>query len=198
MFLAAAGSYGSAATYANLALHLGSGVVVSELSIPDTSWHYISAAFDPVANIVRFTLDDQSDTKATSLNGTANSGPLIIGAHFDATGTLDSAFDGLIDELSITDGFLNSAELQPLRAVADVQEFRILGFQLNPGGSSVSLTFESNETHLYTIQRSTALEPDSWTDIQRFIPGAVGASETTVLNLPVDPATDVQFFRVSM
>ena len=59
-------------------------------------------------------MDDQADTQSFSAAGTANTGPLIIGAHFSGSGEVDSAFDGLIDELSITDGFLSETELQPL------------------------------------------------------------------------------------
>jgi hypothetical protein len=114
MFLATAGTYGTAATYGNLALVLGSTTVVSTLAIPDTGWHYISVSLDPVGNTVRFALDDQTGISESSANGRANSGPLIIGAHFDTSGVIDCAFDGLIDELSITDGFLAHGEMQPL------------------------------------------------------------------------------------
>ncbi len=114
MFLATAGTYGTATTYGNLALVLGSTTVVSTLAIPDTGWHYISASLDPVGNTVRFALDDQTRINASFANGTANSGPLIMGAHFDTSGVIDCALDGLIDELSITDGFLAHGEMQPL------------------------------------------------------------------------------------
>ncbi len=197
MFLAAAGSYGDATNYANLALHLGSGVVISNLSIPDTAWHHISAAFDPVAGVVRFTLDDLSDTVTTTHSGIANNGPLVIGALVDGTGTFTSGFDGLIDEFSITDGFLDLAELQPLGAVTVPVEIELLSLQLSPDQTTFSLTFESDETRLYHIQRSTTLEPGNWTDVRTFIPGAPGATETTVSNLPVDMSGGREFFRVS-
>ena len=32
-----------------------------------------------------------------------NAGPLVVGAHFDEAGAVDYAFDGLMDELGITD-----------------------------------------------------------------------------------------------
>ncbi len=114
MFLATAGTYGTATTYGHLALILGSTPVVSTLAIPDTGWHYVSVSLDPVGNSVRFALDDQTRTRLSSAKGTANSGPLIMGAHFDNSGVIDCAFDGLIDELSITDGFLAHGEMQPL------------------------------------------------------------------------------------
>ncbi|MFC1765557.1 sulfatase-like hydrolase/transferase [Planctomycetota bacterium] len=117
MFLAACGSFGSRRGYANMALLLGSTPVVSRLAISDSGWHYISVAFDPVMGLVRFILDDQTDMQSTSAAGSANAGPLVIGAHFNNAGIVDSAFDGLIDELSITDGFLTETELQPLRSV---------------------------------------------------------------------------------
>ena len=41
----------------------------------------------------------------------ANNGPLVIGGHFNSTGQLDSTFDGLIDELRVTAGFVPESEL---------------------------------------------------------------------------------------
>jgi len=52
MFLAAAGQYGNATTFDRLALHFGSTPIISSLAVPDTDWHYISVAFDPVASTV--------------------------------------------------------------------------------------------------------------------------------------------------
>jgi len=127
LFLAAAGNYGSATTFRNLALHLGSGPIISTLAITDTEWHYISVALDPVTNTVRFALDDQIDIQTTTNTGTSNAGPLTIGAHFNGSGNIDSAFDGLIDEVTITDGFLEISELQALSAVASAVPFRITG-----------------------------------------------------------------------
>ena len=196
MFLAAAGNYGNASNYGNLALHLGSTVIVSSLAIPDTGWHRISVALNPVTDTVRFTLDDQVDSQTTSAFGTTNNGPMIIGAHFNSSGVIDSAFDGLIDELSIVDGFLPVSELQPLMAVASVQEFAITGTQLSPDGSTFSLTFESNETVLYTVQKSSTLQPGSWEDVRTFVPGASGVNETTVNAMEVDPNEPREFYRV--
>lgn len=197
LFLAAAGNYGNATTFKNLALHLGSGLIVSTLSIPDTNWHHISVALDPVTDTIRFTLDDQIDTQTTTLTGTANNGPLTIGAHFNSAGNIDSAFDGCIDELSITDGFLSLTEIQPLSVVASAEPFEIKSTQYTTSADTLSLTFESNDTHLYNIQRSTTLEPGSWTDIQTFVPGASGQTQTTITNLPVTPNAQKSFFRVS-
>jgi len=194
LFLAAAGNYGDAATYGHMALRLGSTVVLSTLAVPDTGWHHISASLDPVANKVRFTLDDQTDLQSTAANGISNSGPLVVGAHFDSSSAVDSSFDGLIDELTITDGFLAPAELQPLMAVVPVRAFRITGHLVAPGGTTFDLTFESDDTRLYSIQKSTDLR--NWTDVRTFVPGAAGADETTVSGLPIDPRTSREFFRV--
>ncbi|MGJ8694689.1 MAG: sulfatase-like hydrolase/transferase [Verrucomicrobiaceae bacterium] len=197
LFLATAGNYGDATTFNRLALHLGSGLVVSSLAIPDTNWHHISVALDPVTDTVRFTLGDQVDTQSTTLTGSANNGPLTIGSHFNSAGNIDSSFDGLIDELSITDGFLSLSELQPLSVVAPAEPFEIKSTQFTTSADTLSLTFESNDTRLYNIQRSNTLEPGSWIDVQTFVPGATGETQTTVTDLPIDPNAPKEFFRVS-
>lgn len=163
MFLAAAGNYGDGATYDQMALHLGSATIISSLAIPDTNWHYISVSFDPNSDTVRFQLDDVTDTQ-TSITavGTANSGPLIIGAHHDGTGTIDSSFDGLIDELSITDGFLDDAELQPLQNYPEP----ITAAQLDApivSDESISLSFGSNSSFLYNVESKEELTDPEWT-----------------------------------
>ncbi|MBK1831877.1 sulfatase-like hydrolase/transferase [Verrucomicrobiaceae bacterium R5-34] len=198
MFLAAAGNYGSSTSYNCLALHLGSQLIISTLAIPDTEWHHISVAVDPATNTVRFTLDSQTDTQTISSTGSSNDGPLIIGAHFTSSGVIDSAFDGLIDELSITDGFLASSELQPLAAVTTPAEFKIRQTTLSNDGTSINLTFDSTDTRLFTVQRSYTLEANSWEDVRSFIPGTSSASETTVEEIPVDPNQPKAFYRVIM
>jgi len=197
MFLAAAGHYGSTNNCANLALHLGSGRVISSLAIPDTNWHYISAALDPVSDTIRFALDGQTDTRSTTLAGTANDGPLIIGAHFNSAGNIDCAFDGLIDELCITDGFLAPGELQPLSAIAPGSPFEILGVALDPTATNLGLTFESDGTRLYHIQRSTNLLAGEWSNVRTFVPGTSAGSETTVSDIPFDSDAPGAYFRVS-
>jgi hypothetical protein len=196
MFLAAAGTHGT--SFNKLALHLGSSVITSTLAIPDTNWHHISVALDPANNTVRFTLDNQTDTQTTSATGTANNGPLIIGAHFNSSGVIDSAFDGLIDELSITDGFLTPSELQPLAVVTTPAKFEINQTTLSSDGSQFSLTFDSTDTRLFAVQRSYTLEPNSWVNVSSFIPGASGSSETTATEIPVDTNQPKAFYRVIM
>jgi hypothetical protein len=197
MFLAAAGSYGNATTFNRLAIHLGSGIITSTLAIPDTDWHHISIALDPVTDTLRFTLDEQVDIRSTALTGAANAGPLIIGAHTNSTGAIDRSFEGLIDELSITDGFLALSELQPLQAVTPAAPFEITANAIAPSGDTLDLTFESDDTRLYHIQRSTDLASDKWTDVRTFIPGASGMTETTTTGIPLDPGAPQEFFRVS-
>jgi arylsulfatase A-like enzyme len=194
LFLATAGIYGSVSTFGNLALVLGSTTVVSSLALPDTGWHSISVAFDPVAQQVRFTLDGLTDVKSTTATGTANSGPLIIGAHFNATGSVDYAFDGLLDEISITNGFLAPAELQPLAGLPVPAPFRVRQIVLEPA-DSVTLTFESNENFLYDIQHSPDLAPGGWTTVRSFVAGTTGAATTAVGRLPL-PGGDRGFYRV--
>ena len=193
MFLATAGVYGNEATFGNLALVLGSTTVVSTLAIPDTGWHHISAAFDPVSKVVRFTLGDQTDVQPTTATGTANTGPLVIGSHFNAVGSVDYTFDGRIDELTVTRGFLAPAELQPLAAVPAPAPFLIGEIALQPA-EAATITFESNENFLYDIQLSKSLEPDGWITVRSYIAGTPGATTTTVSELPL-PDGDRGFYR---
>lgn len=194
LFLAAAGSYGNATTYNRLTLLLGATPVFSELAIPDTGWHHISVAFDPVTDTVRFTLDGQVDTSKTSATGIANTGPLTIGAHFNTSGVVDRAFDGLIDELSITDGVLAPAELQPLSAIPAHGEFLITHLEFT-SATTLGLTFRSNENFLYDIQTSATLEPGGWRTIRSFVPGTAGANATSQV-VPFSPTEFRTFYRV--
>ena len=200
LFLAAAGSYGGAAGFDKLAVQLGNGVIVSTLSIPDTNWHHISVAINPSNNIIRFTIDDQVDTQPLSALGKANTGPVVIGAHFDTSEQVDSSFDGCIDEFSITDGFLSLAELQPLMAVSDVADIAITDYDLDLENLTFNLTFASDETRLYTIERSTTLQANDWTELTDYtlIQGASSAGFTTTPALPLsDPnLAKREFFRV--
>ena len=200
LFLAAAGNYGGTANFDKLAMHLGNRAVLSSLAIPDTNWHHISVAVDPPNNTIRFTMDDQEDTQALTAFGNTNLGPVVIGAHFNASSQVDSSFDGCIDEVSITDGFLSLAELQPLAAVNEVTDLEITDFAFDSGDFTFNLTFTSDETNLYTIERSTTLEADDWTQLESFslIPGAAGTTSTTTQALPLaNPNLAAQeFFRV--
>ena len=195
LFLATAGRYGDATTFGNLALHLGGAVIVSSLAIPDTGWHHISVALDPGANRVRFTLDDQVDTRATGATGTSNNGPVLVGVHIDRNGLIDASFDGLLDELSITDGCLPERDLQPLGGIAPPAPFQILGITRTTEGS-FDLTFESRDDLLYDLEQSASLQSASWTKMRTFIPGALGADETTIRNVASSPADPDFFYRL--
>ncbi|QNN21065.1 LamG domain-containing protein [Planctomycetales bacterium ZRK34] len=108
--IAAAGNYGASAN-GELMLNQGNGSsakqVGSGLFLNDTSdWHYLSVAFDADNDLVRFVLDGQVSTVANTFTAAANAGELIIGGHFDGGGALNNRFDGLIDELRISNEFL--------------------------------------------------------------------------------------------
>ncbi|MDF7826667.1 sulfatase-like hydrolase/transferase [Pontiellaceae bacterium B12227] len=167
LFLAAAGNYGDSGTYSNMALHLGSSLIISTLAIPDTGWHYISVSLDPNSDTVRFQLDDQTDTQSTTAFGTANDGPLIIGAHYTSAGAIDSSFDGLIDELSITDGFLAEAERQPLQGYPEPLPAQLYAPTITPEG--VSLSFDSSSSFLYDVESKQRLTDPEWLLEQRFV-----------------------------
>lgn len=194
MFLAVAGHYGSGTTFDRMALHLGSTIIISSLAIPDTEWHHLSVALDPASNTVRFTLDDQVDTQTTTATGTANNGPLVIGVHFNSSSNIDSAFDGLLDEFSITDGFLSLSGLQPLRNLPSVGDFRITDFQWEESGESFELTFESTPRRLYNLEVSLDLSEGSWQLVRESVPSSQGA--TTTLDEIPSPGQRA-FYRIS-
>ena len=194
LFLAAAGNYGGSTNFNKLALHLGSGPLISTLAIPDTGWHHISVAFDPISDTVRFTLDDQVDTQTTTSAGTSNIGPVVVGAHFNSSGVIDSTFDGLIDELSITDGFLAEEELQPLLNVPAVTDFRITDFRWDESGDTLEITFQSTPSGLYNLEVSPDLADDSWEIVEASVNGSPG-NTTTISGIPATGAR--AFYRVS-
>ena len=109
---------------------------------------------------------------------------------------IDSAFDGCIDELSITDGFLATAELQPRQSVAIINEFKVLMVQPETTGSDWELTFESDDTRPYTVQWSPSLQTGTGVDVVSLIPDAAGASQTTVTELPAPSPRS--FYRVTI
>ncbi|MDF7802000.1 sulfatase-like hydrolase/transferase [Pontiellaceae bacterium B1224] len=191
MFLAAAGSFGDAATYSNLALRVGSTIITSTLAIPDTEWHYISVALDPVSDTVRFMLDDQIDEQSTAGTGTANTGPLVIGAHLNSASAVDSSFDGLIDELSITDGFLALEELQPLERIPEAGPFEFQSMSVV--SNALSMSVETESLYLYDLESKVHLDDPEWKLEQSFIQG--GTTSTT-FNLPISGTETSTFYRV--
>ena len=101
-----------------LKMQLGNGVdsnaqIDSSLRITDKNWHYISAAFDPVTDVIRFMLDDQIETKTgITFTPAGNDGELTIGGHYNNSGSLEAwTFDGMIDEIRISSGFLAGDDL---------------------------------------------------------------------------------------
>lgn len=120
---ASSGRFGSTAN-GTLVLVQGDGSsannTVSGLRITDTAdWHYISVAFDAPNDLVRFIIDDQTATIAynSAFAAVANNEELIIGAHKNAVNNIDALFDGKIDELRISSGFLDTSELLNAAAI---------------------------------------------------------------------------------
>jgi hypothetical protein len=62
----------------------------------------------------------------------------------------------------------------------------------------VSLTFESQDDLLYTVQKSATLDPGSWTDVRAYVPGAPGATRTTIGDLPRQAGTTREFYRIQV
>ncbi|MBX3420126.1 MAG: PEP-CTERM sorting domain-containing protein [Pirellulaceae bacterium] len=111
------GSY--SATGRNLHVEFGDGSQIvafrSNLNVPTSGWAHISAAFDG-SQTVRFTLDtDLTDNvigaietivAGSSFTTSTNTGTLIIGAKKNNAGAIAQAFDGLLDEVRISNNMV--------------------------------------------------------------------------------------------
>ena len=88
--------------------------IVSYLEVDDSDWHFISVAFDADNDEVRFNIDDQFETISFTDHGhfiPNNHGPLIIGAHQNASNQWNQWIDGKVDEVRISSGVLPAEEL---------------------------------------------------------------------------------------
>ncbi len=121
LFLAQAGdasenatqNYGKNADFTGreLAIIFGTGsstwMATSSFEIRDGNWHHVSVSLNAVQNKVRFTLDDGAQTINFDEQGhTTNNGPLLIGAHTNASGNFNQFLRGAIDEVRIVEGVL--------------------------------------------------------------------------------------------
>ena len=81
----------------------GQWSVTSHLEIADLEWHFVSVACDVQARTIRFGLDGAFETIPFGPEGrTVNSGPLLLGARWNASGTLNQFLRGSIDEVRVT------------------------------------------------------------------------------------------------
>jgi hypothetical protein len=114
----------SSITGRELVLQMGTGsetwMVTSFLQITDLDWHHVSVTFDAEQQRVRFTLDDAVDSIGFSDQGHfANSGPLLVGAHTNASGQFNQFLKGSLDEVRMTAGVLPVGSLLNRLAGAD-------------------------------------------------------------------------------
>ena len=86
----------------------GTWAAISSIEISGGDWHFISVAFDPIADTVRFSIDGVFETVPVGdLPRVESGGPLLVGAHSSANGSLNQFFGGDLDELRITRGVLD-------------------------------------------------------------------------------------------
>lgn len=107
----------------------GSGVwaVTSHLQITDTNWHHITVTHDAVARKVRFGLDGVFETlDAPGPSHFASTGPLLVGAHTNASGAYNQFLRGAVDELRITAGVIDPKQLLRSYAMADCNRNGVL------------------------------------------------------------------------
>jgi len=107
-----------------LVVLFGSGGTVwsatSFLQIATTGWHHVSIAYDGATGDVRFGLNGFFQTIETSGPGHAvNDGPLLIGAHTNASGAYNQFLRGAIDELRIASGVVPVEQLLSSYEMAD-------------------------------------------------------------------------------
>ena len=112
-FMIQAGNFGF--TGRELAFNFGDGFsinrVLSSFEIADLDWHFVSLAYDADNDEVRFGLDGAYETLAAAKPPLGNSGPLLIGAHENASGAFNQFLRGSVDEARLTKRFLEPAEL---------------------------------------------------------------------------------------
>jgi hypothetical protein len=94
--------------------------VTSHFEIDDLGWNHVSVAFDAEADRVRFVLGDESEWISIADEGhTTNAGPLLVGAHTNASGGYGMFLRGTIDELRIRDGVVPESQLLPRPSLFD-------------------------------------------------------------------------------
>ena len=100
----------------------GTGVwaVTSNLQVTTTGWHHISVTHDAAARTVRFGLDGAFETiSAPGPAHFANGGPLLVGAHTNASGASNQFLRGAVDELRLIGSAVEPAQLLSSYAMAD-------------------------------------------------------------------------------
>ncbi|MGA1398953.1 MAG: PA14 domain-containing protein [Phycisphaerales bacterium] len=86
--------------------------VTSNLEAPGGVWSHVSVAFDPSLGRVRFGVDGAFETIEIPLRRrTIRNGPVIIAAHTNTSGAFNQYFNGAIDELRMSRGFLAASQL---------------------------------------------------------------------------------------
>ena len=114
---AGAANYGrtSGFTGRELAILFGNGgltspgfwTVTSNFRIDDDEWHYVSVSVDMLNLQVRFTLDGlDEDLVLVNRGRVSPAGPVVLGAHTNATGAFNQFLRGRLDEVRISEGVL--------------------------------------------------------------------------------------------
>ena len=78
--------------------------VTSYLKITDLEWHHVAFCVNMESNEMEFVLDGQRQTIPFDGYPNLNDGPLLIGAHTNASGTYNHFLRGQIDELRVVHG----------------------------------------------------------------------------------------------
>ena len=83
-----------------------SWAVTSYLKITDLEWHHVAFCVNMERNEMEFVLDGQRQIIGFDGTPNINNGPLLVGAHTNASGTYNHFLRGEIDELRVVDGVL--------------------------------------------------------------------------------------------
>jgi hypothetical protein len=90
----------------------GSWAAISNLELGSNTWQFVSYAFDPFAGTIRFGIDGAFETIAVGPRPRlVGDGPVVIGAHTNASGGFNQFLDGRLDELRITGAALDVKRL---------------------------------------------------------------------------------------
>jgi hypothetical protein len=83
----------------------GFWTVTSNLRIDDEAWHFVAVAVDAVAGEVRFTVDGTTERHAFVDRGRVIvAAPVLVGAHTNASGSINQFLRGRLDEVRISAG----------------------------------------------------------------------------------------------
>jgi len=155
-------------------------VLISNLEITDHGWHHVSVAVDRNSDEARFTLDGEvDDFRFEDLGYASNDGPLIIGGHPNAQGSIEGTLDAEIDEVRICRGVVPVDQLLDAKGSGPADEVPTYTLDYGTrelGSCQISLVFEvANEGSPNGDDLVAELDLDALTDPRITVTGEIDA-----------------------